>query len=574
MSSSIINAILQKSDIVEVVSEFINLSKVGKNYKGICTVHNDTAPSLSISPEKQFFKCFSCGVSGNVITFLEKFQSMSRKEAIIFLSKKYDISYNDFEFKENSRYNENQKKLIKLFDDITQKFSYDLTFKDNQNAIRFLNERHIDPKIQEKFSIGYAKHKDKENYKDFLLKKNNDISTMINASLLNENENITISDRIIFPIKNEFGDIVGLSSRTLDPNEKNYKYINSGDSIVFNKSSIIYNYWRAKEAGKDIYLVEGFMDVIAFARVGLDNAVALMGTSISEIHISKLKDNSVVLYFDSDTAGFNATIKCIFLLLKAKIEVSVVINNSLDDPDEFLNKNGQEKFIELINNRVSGIEFIYKHLIDIIDISNSNNIKSFITKFNIYLKLCDSIVKSQYSNKISQLLNVELNEINNVLNLPMVTKSTQKNIISKNIDTKIKKTTRIKETIIFINISRLLLAMLENSELIKVFLSQKVFLGTTEFMSLATYIINKKRNINFMIDDKLERRLLEIQKTPNPPKNKDQFLETLRNIENEKINIKLKQNRMKISKTIAKNPNDEFVTKIIQSSIEVKKVKL
>lgn len=570
MSLDIIIEILQKSDIVEVVSEFLNISKVGKNYKGICTVHNDTTPSLSISQEKQFFKCFSCGVSGNVITFLEKFQGMSKKESIIYLSKKYDINSNNFEFKENTRYNENQKRLIKVFSDITQKFSYDLTFKENLNVVNFLKDRDIDINIQNKFSIGYAKSSKKENYKDFLIKKNNDISTMINASLINGKENPIISERIIFPIKNEFGDIVGLSARTLDPNEKTYKYINSSESIIFNKSSIIYNYWKAKDIGKEIYLVEGFMDVIAFSKVGLDNAVALMGTSISKNQILKLKNYSITLYFDNDQAGLNATIKAILLLLKEKINVNVVINESLCDPDEYLNKYGKNRFLTLINNKMAGIEFVFQYYQNTININNPNNINKFINKFNLFLDSCDPIIKSQYSIKISKLLSVEVSEINKIIKFSPKINSHDENIILENIETKSQKTNRINSTYIFININRLLLGMLENSELIKIYLERKVFLGATNYIELASYIINKKKNHNFEINDKLERELKEIQKTPNPPKNEKEFLETIKNVEKEKIILKLNQNSLKMKNILAKNPNDEFVTKIIQSSIEVK----
>ena len=159
------------------------------------------------------------------------------------------------------------------------------------------------------------------------------------------------------------------------------------------------------------------MDVIAFARVGIDNAIALMGTSISEIHTSKLKRYSVVLFFDSDPAGLNATIKSIFLLMKDKIDVNVIKNDSKYDPDEYLNQNGESKFVKLLNERMAGIEFIYQHLINSIDLNNSNNIKPFLKKFNNYLTLCDSIIKSQYSNKISELLNVEISEINNILGM-------------------------------------------------------------------------------------------------------------------------------------------------------------
>ncbi|MGL5204706.1 MAG: DNA primase, partial [Metamycoplasmataceae bacterium] len=551
---------------------FINLSKVGKNYKGICTVHNDTSPSLSVSPEKQFFKCFSCGVSGNVITFLEKYQGMSKKEAIIFLAKKYDINYDNFQYVESSRYNENQKDIIKVFNDITQKFSYDLTFKENENAFKFLEQRHLDSKMQEMFSIGYAKSIKIENYKNFLLKKNNNISTMINASLINENENPIISDRIVFPIKNGFGDIVALSSRSLDPNEKVYKYLNSGDSVVFHKSSLIYNFWRAKETGKELYLVEGFMDVIAFARVGLNNAVALMGTSISETHISKLKNHSVILFFDSDDAGLKATNKAIFLLLKANIEVDIVKNSSTYDPDEYLNKFGEEKFSNLIKQKMAGIEFIYQYLINTIDIDNPNNIKHFLKKFNNYLLLCDSIIKSQYTNKISQLLNIEFSEIAHILS-PLSKKMENYHKNEEKIVINSEKPNRISSAYIFININRLLLGMLKRPELIEIYLSKNVFLGTTKYMELANYIISKNKDVNFIANEELENQLKEINKTKNPPQTKEEFLETIKNLEENKQDIKLNQNKLKLEKTVKQNPDDTFITKIIESSIKVKNQK-
>ncbi|MGL5590659.1 MAG: toprim domain-containing protein, partial [Metamycoplasmataceae bacterium] len=398
------------------------------------------------------------------------------------------------------------------------------------------------------------------------------ISTMINASLINEKENQIISDRIVFPIKNEFGDIVALSARTLDANEKVYKYINSGDSVVFNKSSVIYNFWRAKETGKELFLVEGFMDVIAFARVGLNNAVALMGTSVSEIHISKLKNHSVVLFFDNDAAGLQATNKSIFLLLKANIEVNVVKNTSEYDPDEYLNKYGKEKFLDLISQKMAGIEFIYQYLINTVDIDNPNNIKHFLKKFNNYLSLCDSIVKSQYSNKISQLLNIESSEIANIL-APLSKKRTNYQENEEKIVINDEKPTKISNAYIFININRLLLAMLKNPELIKIYLSKNVFLGTAQYMELATYIINKNKDVNFVLDEELEKQLKEIKKTKNPPQNEEEFIETINNLEKHKQDIKLSQNKLKLKNTIKKNPDDVFITKIIESSIKVKNQK-
>jgi DNA primase len=311
------------------------------------------------------------------------------------------------------------------------------------------------------------------------------------------------------------------------------------------------------------------MDVIAFARVSLDNAVALMGTSISEIHTSKLKNHSVVLFFDSDQAGLKATIKSIFLLMKANIDVDVIKNDSPHDPDEYLNKNGEEKFLYLLNQRMAGIEFIYQYLINSVDINNPNNIKPFLTKFNNYLNLCNSMVKSQYSNKISQLLNIELDEINNILQ-PGAPKVAPRKIIAKNIVTNEPKTTKIRGTYIFISINRLLLGMLKNPKLIDIFLSRDIFLGTSKYMELAKYIIMKKNEKDYIVNDELEKELKEIEKTKNPPNTEEEFIETINNLEKDKLDMKLIQNKTKLEKTVENNPDDSFISKIIQSSIKVK----
>jgi DNA primase len=314
------------------------------------------------------------------------------------------------------------------------------------------------------------------------------------------------------------------------------------------------------------------MDVIAFARVGIDNAVALMGTSISEIHTSKLKNHSVVLFFDSDEAGLKATIKSIFLLMKVNINVNIIKNDSEYDPDEYLNKNGDKKFLNLLNQRMAGIEFIYQYLINSIDINNPNNIKPFLKKFNNYLNLCNSIVKSQYSNKISNLLNIEPTEINNILQ-PGVDKIATNKIIAKNNVTNYQKTTKIKDTYIFININRLLLGMLKNPKLITIYLSQDVFLGTSKYMELAKYIIMKKNEKDFTINEELEKELKEIEKTKNPPNTEEEFIETINNLEKDKLDMKLSQNKTKLEKTVEKNPDDNFISKIIQSSIKTKNKK-
>lgn len=306
---------------------------------------------MSVSPEKQIYKCFSCGASGGIVNFVADFKKISFNKALAELAEKIGIKVED---NQKPKYDENQQKLIAAFSDATLYMQYMLNTPEAAKALEYAQTRGMTPRILERFKIGYAAP---SGLKEFLIKKGHDEATLINASLLNQKMNDFFKDRLIFPISNEHGDVVGFSARTL--NNEQAKYINSSESIVFHKSSILYNFTNAQDLAirnREIYICEGQMDVIALDKAGFSNAVAIMGTALTKDHLALIKDMHVILNFDSDSAGQNATLKSVKLLLENRFKVSVVVNEFGKDADEIFNNQGSEKLAEVLQSQISGLE--------------------------------------------------------------------------------------------------------------------------------------------------------------------------------------------------------------------------
>ena len=351
-----VDEIAQKADIIEVVSEFVQLQKKGRNFWGLCPFHDDINPSMSVSPEKQMFNCFSCGHVGGIFKFVQDIKKIPFLEAVKFVADKYGMNFEVHEKK--THYKDNQKEIIKSLNDARDYFRLAIESEMGKMANDYAEQRGLNSSIREKFNIGYAPV---SGTKEFLIDhQSNDESVLINASLVNDIGKDFFKERLMFAIENEHGDVVAFSGRTLK--NEDAKYINSRETMVFNKSEILYNYKNALpeiNRKKEIVIVEGFMDVIALHRAGIGNVVAIMGTALTEKHISKLRDKTVVLMFDGDKAGLNATIKSIKILIENKVAVKVVNNETNKDPDELL-KESDEKLISAFENRMTGFEFIYR----------------------------------------------------------------------------------------------------------------------------------------------------------------------------------------------------------------------
>lgn len=400
--SNEIDKIKNQIDIIDVVQEYVDLAKKGRNYWGICPFHNDSNPSMSVSPEKQMYNCFSCGESGGVFQFVQKIEKISFKEALKKLGDKAGVEVKISEIRDN--YSENQRSMINAMKDAIDFYKLMIETDEGTKAREYADKRGMDIKIREKFNIGYAPQ---NALIPFLKKKGHDESILINASLMNQIGKDFLQDRLVFGITDEFNNVIALSGRTL--NDESAKYINSAESQIFKKNSVLYNWNNAISSAKRekcIYLVEGFMDVIALDKVGIHNVVAIMGTAFTRENLSKIKDMKVILMLDSDNAGIKATIKTIKLLLENKVKVSVVKNETKKDPDEILNTLGEDNLKEFINDEQTGLEFIYDIHKMKYSTSSSSDIESFVESFKRYLKFATPIEKDIFANKIQNELGV------------------------------------------------------------------------------------------------------------------------------------------------------------------------
>jgi DNA primase len=347
--NSAIDEIKSRCNIVDVVSSLVTLRRTGSNYKGICPFHNEKTPSFVVSEPKQIFTCFGCGASGDVIEFVKKYYNLTFPEAVERLALQYGIeitsSYSDQGKKKEGYYEVNRQAARYFYDAFTQKAN---------PGLEYMKKRGIEPKILQTFGIGYA-DEDWNSLSSHLLKNGAQKDILTELGLVSE-KNGKIYDkfrnRVMFPIINTRGKVIGFGGRVLGSGEP--KYLNSQESVVFQKK---YNLFGLNVAKGDIQkeglaiLVEGYMDVIGLYQHGIKNAVASLGTALTEQQAKLLKryTEKVVLCYDADAAGVNAALRGIDILRAAGLSVKVLHVNDGKDPDEYIRKHGREEFIELLN---------------------------------------------------------------------------------------------------------------------------------------------------------------------------------------------------------------------------------
>lgn len=405
-----INHLVSKVNIVDVIGHFSQLYKAGSSYKTLCNVHGDTTPSLSINTRKQIYKCFVCDHGGNAIDYLIWSQNFSFQKAIEFIVNLANENVEDYIQNTNKqKYSDKELTLFKAFEDANNLFKYFLSIYEKETN-NFIEKRHLNQEEIKKYSIGFVpKNVD---YKKQLVKKGNEISTLINASLLTENEKLFFENRIIFPIFNEDNKIIAFSGRKISDADLGPKYLHSKESLVFKKSNVIYNYNNAKKFDS-LIIVEGFMDVIAFNKIGCDNVIAIMGTSLTDYHVNKLKyHKELTLFLDNDSAGINATIKTVITLLKNNINLYVINNETSKDPDEIVNsENGKEKLKKIITNKENAINFLISNYWKNTNPNDSFSIKSFIENFKDISIYLDKITYQILINKIKDLTKISFEEL-------------------------------------------------------------------------------------------------------------------------------------------------------------------
>jgi len=363
-----IDQIRQAIDIVEIISDYVQLKKQGRNYFGLCPFHGENTPSFSVSADKQIFHCFGCGAGGNVFSFLMEIEGISFLEAAVKLADKANI---DLEMNPASVSQERKvpKELQAMLDahELLTKFYHHLLVntKEGQQALEYLLERGFTRESIDKFQIGYSLNSWDFVYK-FLIKRDFSPEWMEQAGLIIKRERDgtyfdRFRDRIMFPIFDRNGHPIAFSGRTLGGDEP--KYLNSPETAIFNKSKVLYNYHQAKPTIKKLQnavLFEGFADCIAADRAGVENGIATMGTALTEEHISLLRHNvqSLTICYDSDKAGIEAAFRAGNHLTEAGFQLKVALMPDGMDPDEYIKQYGPDKFRnEVINSSLTWMGF-------------------------------------------------------------------------------------------------------------------------------------------------------------------------------------------------------------------------
>ncbi|HDC9187340.1 TPA: DNA primase [Staphylococcus aureus] len=360
IDQSIINEIKDKTDILDLVSEYVKLEKRGRNYIGLCPFHDEKTPSFTVSEDKQICHCFGCKKGGNVFQFTQEIKDISFVEAVKELGDRVNVAVDIEATQSNSNVQiaSDDLQMIEMHELIQEFYYYALTKTvEGEKALTYLLERGFTDALIKERDIGFAP--DSSHFcHDFLQKKGYDIELAYEAGLLSRNEeNFSYYDRfrnrIMFPLKNAQGRIVGYSGRTYTGQEP--KYLNSPETPIFQKRKLLYNLDKARKSIRkldEIVLLEGFMDVIKSDTAGLKNVVATMGTQLSDEHITFIRKltSNITLMFDGDFAGSEATLKTGQHLLQQGLNVFVIQLPSGMDPDEYIGKYGNDAFTAFVKN--------------------------------------------------------------------------------------------------------------------------------------------------------------------------------------------------------------------------------
>lgn len=364
IDKSIIDEIKSKNDIVDVIGSYISLND--KN-KALCPFHDDHSPSFSVQKDKQIYKCFSCGESGNVITFVQKYNGITFTEALKMLADRAGIPLN---VSTTRKINTKYEKLYEINDTVNKYFKANLLSNEGIKAIKYLEDRKISKDIINEFNIGLSTSNKLSN----ILSKKYSYDELVKLDIckdINGRYYDTFQDRIIFSIIDENNNVIAFSGRKYTNEDLNNntlpKYSNTKETDIFKKSEVFYNINNAINEIKkkrEIVITEGFMDTIRMSSIGYKNVVAIMGTAFTEKHLEKIKKwkCKVILNLDQDDAGVKGTIEAGETLLKNNIDTEVIVFDDYKDSDEFIKNKGSEAFKIAYDNRVSFIDFKLKYL--------------------------------------------------------------------------------------------------------------------------------------------------------------------------------------------------------------------
>ena len=407
-----IERIRKSANIVDIISSYVPLTQKGKNYFGVCPFHEDHSPSMSVSEEKQIYKCFSCGAAGNVFTFVSEYENVKFLEAVKIVADKCGIPFHGTIKKEKPKNNEQEYEIMNL---ALKFYQNNLNSKEGMKAKEYLRVRNLDEDVIKEFDLGLALG---GNYSlnKLLTNKKYSLDVIERLGLVNQNNgyvNDVFQRRIMFPIHDLEGNVIGFTGRIYEDTNQ-AKYINSKESNIFKKGQILFNYHRAKQEikrKKEVILVEGNMDAIRMFASGIKNVVALMGTSLTEEQVAIIKSlrAKIILMFDNDSAGEIATYQNGTILEEANLIPYIVRLSGEKDPDEYIIKNGVKALEENIKNPISFLDFKLKYFKKDKDLEKVDDLASYIKEIIKDLKnIPDELTRELTLKKISEDYHVSL----------------------------------------------------------------------------------------------------------------------------------------------------------------------
>lgn len=415
-SDDLIEEVISQNDIVEVISEYVALKKRGRNFVGLCPFHREKTPSFCVSMDKQIYKCFGCSEGGNVISFIMKIENLDFTSTLEFLANRAHIDLSRYEVKSSFSANEKAKKDKKdmMFEINTEAAKYyrnnliELLNEKNNVVKEYILKRKLDSKTITKFGIGYANGK--ISLYDHLKSLGYSDENIFDSGIILKSEKGKIYDRffgrLIFPIFDIRDRVVAFGGRVLDKSLP--KYLNSSENDIYHKGKTLYalNFVK-KEKFENIIMVEGYMDAVSLHKSGVSNAVASLGTALTEDQARLLKKytDNIVIGYDQDGAGQEATMRGLDILVRHDLNVKVLILDKKDvkDPDEYINKYGTERFNNCVKNAISLVEFKIKKIESNLDINNVDSKINFLTQVaNILSKIENNIERDIYIDKIAK----------------------------------------------------------------------------------------------------------------------------------------------------------------------------
>ena len=405
-SEEILNEVRQSNDIVDVISQYVHLKRSGRNFFGLCPFHNEKSPSFSVSPDKQIFHCFGCGVGGNVITFVSQIEGLNFVETVQMLAERANIQLPTLQNNGDTQREILKDKVYKVNEFTAEYYHQNLYKPQAKMAQEYVKKRQLTNETLKSFRIGFSGKFD-ELYQE-LKKQGFQEQEILESGLVNKNERGQYIDRyrnrLMFPICDARGRVIAFGGRVLDDSKP--KYINSPENVVYSKGRHLFGLNVAKKGDtKKLLIVEGYMDVISLHQRGITNVVAPLGTALTEQQGWLLRKNSeqIILSFDSDDAGIKAKLRAIDILQNMGCDLRVIQLEGAKDPDEYILKYGNMRFQNAIDKAFSVVEFKVKILKKELDLDNTNDKIKFLNEIaKLISKVDNTMEKEVYVEKIAK----------------------------------------------------------------------------------------------------------------------------------------------------------------------------